>query len=65
MNDPIDSFYPIFKTSPKAQQARTELVDVVADVDIGIEENFGNGLESVCNCTVRDSLQLEDRFEAE
>ena len=55
-------------TSPKAQQVRTDqlkLVDVVADVDIGIEENFGNGLESVCNCTVRDSLQLEDRFEAD
>ena len=37
-------------TSPKAQQVRTDqlkLVDVVADVDVGIEESFGNGLESV------------------
>ena len=37
-------------TSPKAQQVRTDqlkLVDVVADVDVGIKESFGNGLESV------------------
>jgi len=40
------------KTSPKAQQARTDqlkLVDVVADVDVdvGTEERFCNDLESV------------------
>ena len=55
LNDSIDPFYPIdekiiLTTSPKAQQVRTDqlkLVDVVADVDVGIEESFGNGLESV------------------
>ena len=55
LNDSIDPFHPIdekiiLTTSPKAQQVRTDqlkLVDVVADVDVGIEESFGNGLESV------------------
>ena len=50
--DSLYPIYPILKTTPKAQQARTDqlkLVDVVADVDIdiGTEESFGNGLESV------------------
>ena len=50
--DSLYPIYPILKTTPKAQQARTDqlkLVDVVADVDVdvGTEERFCNDLESV------------------